>query len=89
MATKPIPTEEQVIGFMDSLSNWGRWDPDDELGTLNLITPEKRAEAGSLVREDPRTSLVCPSTASLLPTWTACATSSGTVICITANRPPW
>ena len=26
MATKPIPTEEQVIGYMDSLSNWGRWE---------------------------------------------------------------
>ena len=36
---------------MDSLSNWGRWGSDDELGTLNLITPEKRAQAGSLVRE--------------------------------------
>ena len=36
---------------MDSLSNWGRWGPDDELGTLNLITPEKRAQASNLVRE--------------------------------------
>ena len=32
---------------MDSLSNWGRWGPEDELGTLNLITPEKRAQASS------------------------------------------
>ena len=51
MATKSIPTEEQVIGYMDSLSNWGRWSPDDELGTLNLITTEKRAQEGALVRE--------------------------------------
>lgn len=49
--TRRIPTEEEVIGYMTSLSNWGRWGPDDELGTLNLITPEKRAQAGRLVTE--------------------------------------
>ena len=51
MATRQIPTEEEVLGYMSSLSNWGRWGSDDELGTLNLITPEKRAQAGRLVRE--------------------------------------
>ncbi len=33
------------------LSNWGRWGEDDEIGALNLITPEKRLEAVALVRE--------------------------------------
>ncbi len=51
MTTKRIPTEEEVLGYMTSLSNWGRWGPDDELGTLNLITPQKRAQAAALVRE--------------------------------------
>ena len=51
MTTKQIPTEAEVIAWMTSLSNWGRWGPDDEIGTLNLITPEKRAQAGRLVRE--------------------------------------
>ena len=51
MATKNIPTEEEVLGYMTSLSNWGRWGDDDELGTLNLITPQKRAQAAGLVRE--------------------------------------
>ena len=51
MTTKKIPTEEEVLGWMTSLSNWGRWGPDDELGTLNLITPQKRAQAAGLVRE--------------------------------------
>jgi kynurenine formamidase len=32
------------------LSNWGRWGPDDELGTLNLITPETRRRALGAVR---------------------------------------
>ena len=51
MAARQIPSEEEVLGYMTSLSNWGRWGPDDQLGTLNLITPEKRAQAASLVRE--------------------------------------
>ncbi len=51
MTTRQAPTEAEVIGWMDTLSNWGRWGPDDELGTLNLITPQKRAQAGALVRE--------------------------------------
>src|SRR6266851_6522419 len=33
------------------LSNWGRWGKDDEIGALNLITPEKRKQAAGLVRE--------------------------------------
>jgi len=38
MAPRQVPTEEQVIGWMDYASNWGRWGDDDQLGTLNLIT---------------------------------------------------
>ena len=34
---------------MTELSNWGRWGADDQLGTLNLITPEKRKQAAALV----------------------------------------
>ncbi|MGV0790022.1 cyclase family protein [Mycolicibacterium sp. XJ2] len=35
----------------DEVRNWGRWGDDDELGTLNFITPEKVAEAASLVKK--------------------------------------
>src|SRR5712692_785343 len=45
------PTESDVIKMMDSLSNWGRWGADDQLGTLNLITPAKRVQAARLVQE--------------------------------------
>ena len=45
------PTQDEVLGYFDSLSNWGRWGGDDLLGTLNLITPAKRAQAASLVRD--------------------------------------
>ena len=51
MARRQIPSEDDVVGYMSSLSNWGRWGPDDEMGTLNLITPEKRTQAARLVRE--------------------------------------
>ena len=35
-------TRQQFDAWMQQISNWGRWGKEDELGTLNLITPEKR-----------------------------------------------
>ena len=32
------------------VSNWGRWGDDDEMGTLNLITPEARLRGATSVR---------------------------------------
>ena len=49
--SRKVPTEAEVLRWFDTLSNWGRWGPDDELGTLNLITPAKRLEAVRLVRK--------------------------------------
>jgi kynurenine formamidase len=43
-------TEEEVVALFESCSNVGRWGPDDELGTLNLVTPEKRLEAVRSIR---------------------------------------
>ena len=45
-----LPTEAEVLEYFDSLSNWNRWGADDVLGTLNLISDEKRVEASRLVR---------------------------------------
>ena len=36
--------------MFQEINNWGRWGADDELGTMNLITPEKTREAAGLVR---------------------------------------
>jgi non-ribosomal peptide synthetase component F len=47
----PTLTERDVIAMMDRLSNWGRWGAEDELGTINLITPEKRRRAAALVAD--------------------------------------
>jgi len=45
----PLPPNE-ILAYHRTLSNWGRWGPHDQLGTLNLITPEKRVAAARLVR---------------------------------------
>ena len=37
--------------WMTELSNWGRWGTEDRLGALNLVTPARRLEAFSLIRE--------------------------------------
>jgi kynurenine formamidase len=44
-------SEAEILQLFDRLSNWGRWGPDDEIGVMNLITKEKRAEAMGLVRD--------------------------------------
>jgi len=35
-----LPSADEVYGYFDRLSNWGRWGEDDALGTLNFVTPE-------------------------------------------------
>lgn len=53
-------TAEQFDAWMAEISNWGRWGADDQLGTLNLITPEKRRAAAALVRDGVAVSLSLP-----------------------------
>ncbi|MGI8743790.1 MAG: cyclase family protein [Bryobacteraceae bacterium] len=44
-------TKADIDRWMTELSNWGRWGKDDQIGTLNLITPAKRKQALALVKE--------------------------------------
>ncbi|GIX47814.1 MAG: cyclase [Candidatus Tectimicrobiota bacterium] len=46
-----IENEEKLRQLALQVRNWGRWGPDDELGTLNFITPDKVAAACRLVRD--------------------------------------
>ena len=46
-----IPSESQVLEWMTSLSNWGRWGDDDQRGCLNLIGPHKAKQAAALVQD--------------------------------------
>ena len=41
-------TQAQFDELFKQVSNWGRWGKDDQLGTLNLITPERKREAAKL-----------------------------------------
>jgi kynurenine formamidase len=41
-------------------NNWGRWGPNDEIGTLNLVTDAKVREAAALVRSGRRLALGIP-----------------------------
>lgn len=50
-------TGKDVEGMMKTLSNWGRWGKEDQLGTLNLITSTKRKQAAALVKEGTSISL--------------------------------
>ena len=45
------PTESEILSWFEGLSNWGRWGDDDELGTLNLVTPAVRRRAAQLVTD--------------------------------------
>jgi kynurenine formamidase len=42
--------DEDLLSLFSECSNEGRWGPDDELGTLNYVTAEKRIAAAGLVR---------------------------------------
>ena len=50
-------TAEMVEQWMTDLSNWTRWGDDDELGSVNLITSEKRRQAIGLARSGTSVSL--------------------------------
>ena len=53
-------SQADIERLMEELSNWGRWGDDDQLGTANLITPEKRLEALALATEGISVSLAHP-----------------------------
>ncbi len=44
------PADAELDDLASRISNWGRWGPEDELGTLNLLTPEHRARAAAGIR---------------------------------------
>ena len=54
------PDNSTVLELASRYRNWGKWGPDDELGCLNYITPEKVKEAASLVKRGQVFSLALP-----------------------------
>lgn len=53
-------TGEEYRSLGRALSNWGRWGPDDELGTVNYLTPQRRAAAAGLIRHGHTVELSLP-----------------------------
>ena len=56
-SSRPLVTKAEYERWQTELSNWGRWGKDDELGTLNLVTPAKRVQAAALVKDGVAVSL--------------------------------
>src|ERR1700728_3638532 len=45
-----VPSTEELDEMYESLKNWGRWGADDQRGTLNHLSDQRRAAAAGLVR---------------------------------------
>jgi kynurenine formamidase len=50
-AARPDSTPEDFVRLQKQLSNWNRWGSSDQMGAVNLITPDKRKAALHTVRE--------------------------------------
>jgi kynurenine formamidase len=51
MTSRAAVTPALLEEYCSKFRNWGRWGPDDEIGTLNFITPDVVKHAASLVRQ--------------------------------------
>lgn len=60
MTTTTVPTLETVLAKAAQYRNWGTWGPDDELGSLNYVTPDKVVASAALVRKGRVFSLALP-----------------------------
>jgi len=61
IAAQPAGREPRNAAEFDALfqqvKNWGRWGPDDQLGSANLVTAAKRKQAAALVKAGTTVSL--------------------------------
>lgn len=60
LSDRTPPTAEEYAAYRERFCNWGRWGDDDEMGTLNHITPEARRAAAGLVRTGEAVSMSRP-----------------------------
>ena len=59
--TMPAPmTNREFDQLFERVCNWGKWGQEDQLGTLNYITPERVCAAAALVRSGRSVSLEVP-----------------------------
>jgi kynurenine formamidase len=55
-----VPLTDDLRQLAQRVSNWGRWGPDDQRGTLNLITPEATRRGAAAIRTGETFSLAIP-----------------------------
>jgi kynurenine formamidase len=55
-----MPLTDELRALAQRVSNWGRWGPDDQRGTLNLITPDAVRRGAAAVRTGEAFSLAIP-----------------------------
>jgi kynurenine formamidase len=60
ITTTPKVSLKEFDQIFESVKNWGKWGPDDQLGTLNYITPDKVRRAASLVKSGRHVSMAIP-----------------------------
>ena len=48
VAATTLPAEQAIAEAAARYRNWGRWGPDDVLGTVNFIDDAKRRQAAGL-----------------------------------------
>jgi len=53
-------TDSELLALMEKVSNWGRWGKDDQRGTLNLLTLDKRIRAAKLLSTGKSVSMALP-----------------------------
>ncbi|HUZ27527.1 MAG TPA: cyclase family protein [Streptosporangiaceae bacterium] len=59
--TRPAPVSlAEFDEIFEAVKNWGRWGPDDILGTLNYITPDSVRAAAALVRSGRQVTMSIP-----------------------------
>jgi kynurenine formamidase len=56
----PPITLKEFDTLFEKLKNWNKWGADDEIGTLNYITPDKIKAAAALVRSGRSVSMAIP-----------------------------
>jgi kynurenine formamidase len=60
MVRAPNISVAEFETMFEAVKNWGRWGPDDELGTLNYIKPEHVRRAAGLVKSGRSVSMAIP-----------------------------
>src|SRR4051794_6261525 len=61
--TYTVDERGKIVGFVPGTpNNWGRWGDDDQLGTANLLTPDRVAAGAALVRSGKHFGLGVPIT---------------------------